>query len=477
MRARTRIGRGPAGHTRLTARAASIAGLTTVGALVVTLLVLAGAAAYTSQAAAATTRGQTQWTTIDTDPPPAPVRLVFVHRSVGQRWLSNRGGRLGEALLRSDYFVSDTFYGWGGAGFVSLDGQISDELPLSRGEAIGSTTDIGDWSTWFRGPDSTAYLTSLLAWSGQTVKFERLPEVPAVENEVVLLMPAANNSNLTGDPADPLPALSDNPLAGKSCDDPAHTVANAKAIYLDLLSFFASHQDKLFVVFTASPVLDGTWAANALAFNDWLVNDWLQDADYAYDNVFVYDFWTVQTTNGGDPTINDIDAATGNHHRLRNGVVERTTDGDDDSQTGILEYPDISGTVHPSRAGLAKATAEFVPLLNAAYNAWKGNTNVDVAGPRVFAPQPSSVRRGHVATLHYRVTDDRSPGCTVTLRLWAHDGSRALTLRPGLVPTGEIARTRYLCSLPRGVYRFVVTARDFSGNLQTRRGANVLVVR
>ena len=86
-------------------------------------------------------------------------------------------------------------------------------------------------------------------------------------------------------------------------------------------------------------------------------------------------------------------------------------------------------------------------------------------------------RRSHYVSLHFRVTDDRSPGCTVTLRIWARDRSQAQTLRLGLVSTSALHHVRFQCSLPRGIYRFVVTARDFSGNAQTRRGKNTLVVR
>ena len=102
--------------------------------------------------------------------------------------------------------------------------------------------------------------------------------------------------------------------------------------------------DRLFVAITAPPVQDPTYGANARAFNNWLVYDWL--ADYPGNNVFVFDFYNVLT--GPD-----------NHHRFRDGQIEHVVVPGMDT----LYYP--SDDDHPSEAGSRKATEEFVPLLNA----------------------------------------------------------------------------------------------------------------
>ena len=107
-----------------------------------------------------------------------------------------------------------------------------------------------------------------------------------------------------------------------------------------------------------------TWSSNARVFNDWLVNDWL--SGYPYANVAVFDFFNLLTTNGGETYINDLNAATGNHHRLRNGEVRYTI------QTGNNYSSYAPGDSHPTAAGSQKATGEFVPLLNIAYHAWQG---------------------------------------------------------------------------------------------------------
>jgi len=148
-----------------------------------------------------------------------------------------------------------------------------------------------------------------------------------------------------------------------------HTVANAKGIYIDLLEYFRTRQDRLFVVIAAPPLSDPTYSSNARTFNEWLIHDWL--AGYPYRNVFVFDFYNVLTTNGGNSDINDLDQVAGNHHRWWNNAIQHKIDGDDDSNPNVLEYPSGVDDDHPTTAGNLKATAEFLPLLNIAYNRWR----------------------------------------------------------------------------------------------------------
>ena len=158
-------------------------------------------------------------------------------------------------------------------------------------------------------------------------------------------------------------------LEGNPDDPPSPegwlTVGHAKYVYNQLLLYFQQHPDKLFVVITAPPLSDSTYAANARAFNQWLVNDWLSQNGYTLKNVAVYDFYNVLTSNGGNPETNDLGWGTGNHHRWWNGAVQHKTDGG----SNVAAYP--SGDDHPSMAGNLKATAEFVPTLNVFYNRWK----------------------------------------------------------------------------------------------------------
>lgn len=184
------------------------------------------------------------------------------------------------------------------------------------------------------------------------------------ENQIVMFKSCFPNSALQGNINDPTPPIDTNPLRGQSSDSQYHTVANAKGIYLDLLEYFKTRPDILFVVITAPPLSDATYAGNARALNNWLVDEWL--TNYTVGNVFVFDFYNVLTSNGGNANTNDVDLESGNHHRWWNGEVQHKTDGDDDANPNTLEYPTEDD--HPSIAGNQKAKAEFVALLNNAYN-------------------------------------------------------------------------------------------------------------
>lgn len=273
-----------------------------------------------------------------TDDPSAPasiVKLVFIHHSVGSNWLGDGNGGLGLALRDNNYFVSDTNYGWGP-------------------DSIGDRTDIPDWPDWFSGASAPTYLAALFTESGQHTNYSRLATDPGGENTVVMFKSCYPNSMLQGQPDDAPSAT------------PGYTVGHAKYVYGELLDGFRAHPGKLFVVVTAPPVADATYAANARAFNEWLVNDWLRDAGYDVGNVAVYDFYNVLTSNGGSPDVNDLGATGGHHHRWRSGAVQHASAGGAD----VSAYAE-GGDDHPSRAGSLKATGEFVPVLNVFYHRWQ----------------------------------------------------------------------------------------------------------
>ncbi len=290
----------------------------------------------------------------NSDPPAMPVKLIFIHHSTGGNWLADPNddqpyGGLGIALMQNNYFVSATNYGWGP-------------------DSIGDRTDIPNWPEWFTGPDSATYLNALYHENGQNIgdfgAWSRLSTDPGGENTVIMFKSCFPNSDLEGHPDDP-------PLSEPN--DWEYSVANAKAVYINLLSYFETRQDKLFVVITAPPLRKGDTtaarAANARAFNNWLVNEWLQD--YPYANVAVFDYYNVLT----DP---------GNHHRWQNGRVEHVQAG----KSNFSAYP--SGDSHPSTEGHTKATAEFVPLLNVFYNRWKAMPVVVPTSTPRQAVQPTA---------------------------------------------------------------------------------------
>ncbi|MBN2438731.1 MAG: hypothetical protein JXL20_09035, partial [Deltaproteobacteria bacterium] len=174
--------------------------------------------------------------------------------------------------------------------------------------------------------------------------WSRPASAPAGENRIILFKSCFPNSNLEGNPNDP-------PAAEISYD---LTVANAKAVYNSLLTYFQARPDKLFIVITAPPLMasetDAARAANARAFNSWLVDNWLDG--YPLANVAVFDYYNVLT-------------AVGNHHRWNNNDVEHVIA----TASNTAYYP--SEDSHPNTTGHQKATTEFVPLLNYRYQRWQ----------------------------------------------------------------------------------------------------------
>jgi hypothetical protein len=256
------------------------------------------------------------------NPPQKPIKLIFIHHSCGENWLADDHGGLGVALTKNNYFVSDTNYGWGP-------------------DSIGDRTDIINWPEWFTGPSSRKYLKSLYTNSQKHADYTRNIQDPGGENRIIMFKSCFPNSNIGGKPDD-APARGD-----------GLTVGNAKAVYNELLTYFSAHPDKLFIIVTAPPVLDGTYAANARAFNKWLVNDWL--ADYNGTNVGVFDFYNILT-------------GSNHHHRFNDGKIEHRIG----SRRNTLFYP-TGEDEHPSPKGNRKATREFVQLLNVIYHRWSEN--------------------------------------------------------------------------------------------------------
>jgi len=323
-------------------------------ALLATTFVVAVGTAFSANA---------QSTAPNISPPATTTKLVFVHHSVGENWLTDGNGDLGLALRDNNYFVSDTNYGWGPA-----DADTGTDR-------IGEHTDIGHWFSWFVGPNRNTYVAALYAEGGQNSSYSRLPSDPGGENRIVLFKSCFTNSSLVGSPDDPVPPIASNPLRGREYESEAQTIANAKGIYTSLLSYFATRTDKLFVAVTAPPrgsaETDPDTAAVVRAFNQWLVGEWLRG--YPHRNVVVYDFYNVLTSNGGstrtnDPETNDLGRADGNHHRIRNGALEhlRTVAHD------MSAYA-VGGDSHPTRAGGLKASGEFPAFLNTAYHCWQGD--------------------------------------------------------------------------------------------------------
>ncbi len=331
------------------------------------------------------------FTAVDNSPPSSPVKLVFIHHSTGGNWLADANseqpyGELGKALMNNNYYVSATNYGWGPDG-------------------IGDRTDIPNWPSWFTQSGSSAVLSALYSETGQNIEgygsWTRLSTDPGGENTIVMFKSCFPNSDLYGSPSDgPASSLSDQ-----------FTVSNAKAVYNNLLTYFQTKTDKLFIVITAPPQTENGYtddyqtaaerAANARAFNNWLVNDWLDG--YAYDNVAVFDYYNVLT-------------ATDNHHRWKDNAVEHVTN----TSYNFAAYPLDEWDSHPNSTGHQKATTEFVDLLNYYYNKWQagstGTSSDDVTFTNLSISPSGSPQAGTPVTV--TANAHSSSGATVYYRFY-----------------------------------------------------------
>ena len=277
------------------------------------------------------------------NPPDSTVKLIFIHHSTGENWLADGYGDLGQTLDQNNYFVSDTNYGWGP-------------------ETIGDRTDIPNWTEWFASDMTPTYMAALFSESGQNSSYTRTLSDPGGENQIILFKSCFPNSALEGRPNDPPGTYEE------------LTVSGAKYVYNTILQYFATRPDKLFVVITAPPLSDGTYAKNARAFNNWLLDDWLRENNYALNNVAVFDFYNVLT-------------APDAHHRVNNGQIEHVL-----GNRNTLAYP--SGDDHPSERGSQKATEEFIPMLNVFYHRWMETASLPADPGAGAAPQAGTPARG-----------------------------------------------------------------------------------
>ena len=173
---------------------------------------------------------------LNPDPPDEVVKLIFIHHSTGENWLVDGYGDLGRELGTNNYFVSDTNYGWGP-------------------DSIGDNTDIPLWIEWFRSPQTPTYMDALFNENGQHSSYTRTLSDPGGENQIIMFKSCFPNSELTGSPNDPPGTYEDLSVGG------------AKYVYNQLLQYFATRPDKLFVVITAPPLSDQSYAKNARAFS------------------------------------------------------------------------------------------------------------------------------------------------------------------------------------------------------------------
>ena len=107
---------------------------------------------------------------------------------------------------------------------------------------------------------------------------------------------------------------------------------------------------------------------------------------------------------------------------------------------------------------------------------------IDTVKPSTAAPSAASAARGKSATLRYKVSDALPNGgsATVTIKIKNSAGKLVKTLGPYKgKPVNTALSAKF--TVPRtwkpGLYKFLVSAKDKAGNLQSKVGSNRLTVR
>ena len=122
--------------------------------------------------------------TDNSSPPDEVVKLIFIHHSTGENWLTDGYGDLGAP--------------WGRTIILSATPTTAGDL-----NAIGDRTDIPNWTEWFASANTPTYMNALFNETEQHASYTRTLADPGGENQIIMFKSCFPNSALEGSPNDP----------------------------------------------------------------------------------------------------------------------------------------------------------------------------------------------------------------------------------------------------------------------------------
>lgn len=284
-------------------------------------------------------------------------KFIFIHHSTGGYWLGDAnsiGGGLAKALDDVGIYVRDINYP-----------QYNNTFNPPENSTISNTTDIGHWWLWFA--DTTVQANGITrrdnVLDGANGVYETTNKTsahgvytttvsdPGGENDIIMIKSCYPSANIYSDNGTTFVQMRGQGSGYTTGGLNVNTVSNVKALYNSILEYFKTRTDKMFIISFTPPLLLASTtqerADNTRTVANWLVNEWLQDADWENKNVYVFDQFNVLTH-------------ANNRHTYSGGQVIHYTDP---ASGNFLVYPRSSSDNHPSGIGHQKATADFVPLL------------------------------------------------------------------------------------------------------------------
>jgi hypothetical protein len=301
------------------------------------LIVLGGAGAMIpigrdpGDAPGSTTGGpQMDLSAFSAEAPPQPLRLLYIHHSVGGTLFCDEGPERGDNCIYESHP--------NGGGLRTRLEQAGYEVhETAYGSRIGEATDLFDWLPKFRDQ-----MDEILLVDHQDQRYD-----DDRRNQIVVFKSCFPNSAFVGEGSEP-----GNPAG------PELTLSNARATMNALRDQLATRPDVLFVYMTAPPLAppfkERAWrvaakfllgrtvggqakrdaAALARRFNNWVRSPegWL--AEYPHNNIVVFDYFDALTNHG---------------------------------ESNMLLYATGGGTdSHPSAEGNRRTADEFMPFINRA---------------------------------------------------------------------------------------------------------------